>query len=211
MRWTIKRLIALIAVLCSFSCQAPAQKLVVSSNNSGWHILKGAGGGGGFERGIDIKTDGTKVARPDTYGAFLWNSTVSSCGNAAAPQVGCWQQIVLQSNMPSGTANVATGVAAYEIRACQSNTSHFYMYYGDGNIYASTNRGVSWTATAFATLPANGNDDNAAQGKFSACDEANESVFVTGTPFNAAFYTLNGGTSYTAIQTIPPSLRREHQ
>lgn len=194
---------AIISVLAAFWL---AHAAFAADIASGWHILKGAGGAGGNVTGINIAADGTKVARADTYGAYYWNPSATNCGNGAQVQNGCWQQIVLHNNLPSGDANEGTGVGSYEIVVCDSNTSHFYMYYGS-RVYSGKVSGgtVRWTRTNFSPLPANGNDNNHLQGRFMACDHANENILVIGTPYNAVFYTTDGGTSFTAVNSIPPS------
>ena len=45
-------------------------------------------GGGGFIRGMDIAPDGTYVCNTDTYGAYYWNPTAPSPGNAGGVDVG---------------------------------------------------------------------------------------------------------------------------
>src|SRR5215212_5437999 len=98
-------------------------------------------GAGGYLTGMDIASDGTKVVRTDTYGAYLWTGSE-------------WQQLVTTSSMPGGQA-IAQGV--YEIRIAPSNTNILYMEYS-GQVFKSTDRGTTWTQTSFQHVVEDAND-----------------------------------------------------
>ena len=56
-------------------------------------------GAGGWLVGIDIDPDGTRLARTDTYGAYIWRTSGScSYSGLSAP---CWDQLKVQSAMPA--------------------------------------------------------------------------------------------------------------
>jgi hypothetical protein len=138
-------------------------------------------GGGGFVSGIDMQSDGTKLARDDTYGAYLYNSTS-----------GLWQQLVTKQSMPSSDngINTSSAVGAYEIAAAPSNTSHLYMFL-NGFVFSSTNKGTSWTKASLTQ------DTSATQnnygGRNAAVDPANDNVAFIGTP-NHLYKTSDGST-----------------
>ena len=103
-------------------------------------------GGGGWVSGIDIECDSicakgtgtsTKVIRTDTYGAYYYNPNSRDCNGT--DRSGCWQQLVLASNMPFPT--VGESSAIYEIRIAPSNTQIFYMYSNNGYIYKNHRSG----------------------------------------------------------------------
>ena len=164
----------------------------VSANN--WQTLKI--GGGGQVTGIDIAPDNTMVIRCDTYGAYIWNGTQ-------------WQQLVTSTSMPAAFVTpthdkVIQGV--YEIRVAPSNSNILYMEY-KGYVFQSTNRGTTWTQTAFA--PATGEDANGNykfMGQKMAIDPNNPNVVVVGTPQNGLFITTNGGASWQSVSAVPASL-----
>ena len=184
------------------SVAPPAQTVQV-----GWKPLKGAGGAGGFQPGLDIATDGTEVSRADTYGIYLFNTSEAYCGNSYSgqPAFGCQDQLFLASNTPAGTLTATNAdQGTYEARVCHGNSQQIYAYLN--NRILSYSRGTKqWSNTAFASYQANGNDTNRTGGPFMDCDPNNSAVLVTGTPFNGVFATTTSGTSYTSITTVPPS------
>ena len=113
-----------------------------------WSTLKL--GAGGLTSAIRIASDGTKVVRTDTYGAYLYNAAATNPGNAGG--TGVWQQLASTNSLSASDANYAFGCGgqcgAYEIVIAASNTSHFYMHL-NGWVYSSTNQGSTWTRTAF--------------------------------------------------------------
>ena len=86
--------------------------------------------------GLDIVSDGTKVVRTDTYGAYLWDSNQ-------------WKQLITADSMPADDVTVERNAGVYEIRIAPSDSSIFYMSYR-GYVYRSSDRGLSWTRTDFA-------------------------------------------------------------
>ena len=101
----------------------------------GWQDLKV--GGGGFVRGLDIAPDGTMVGRTDTNGAYLWNGTA-------------WVQLVTASSMPAAFDRPTSG-RPRRLRNpnCRQQYKH-HVHDFDGYIFKSTNKGTTWTQTAFA-------------------------------------------------------------
>src|SRR5215831_1644522 len=163
-------------------------------------------GAGGWLTGMDIVSDGTMVVRTDTLGAYIANS-----GSTAK-----WQQLLTAASMPVGSVNFSGstyvfGTGVYEIRIAPSNTSILYMLYAGGGtaaFYKSTNKGVTWTQlTNFPaiTWSANENDAYRMNQKKMAVDPNNANSVVIGTPANGAYYTTDGGNSFTHIAGIATS------
>ena len=179
--------------------------LFASSTGAFWHG-NGSGkswsqlhtGAGGYLSNIIIdQASGTKVVRTDTYGGYIYNPSASNPGNAGG--TGIWQQLVTSLSMPSSAQIPFNNLPIFELAICASNPNHLYMYWGDGNIYSSVNKGATWTITGFSTVAYD--PGIKALGNFMACDPANENVVWTGTPASGVFFSTNGGTSWTAIGT----------
>ena len=164
---------------------------VASSN---WQALDI--GAGGFVRNLDVASDGTMVARTDTYGAYLWNGSE-------------WQELVTSASMPASflQANLntgATGQGVYEIQVANSNTQIFYMMF-DGYVFKSANQGTTWTQTSFTQVTAGANDRYAHYGQKIAIDPNNPNIVYVGTPLNGLFVTKDGGTTWQHVSQLPGS------
>lgn len=143
-------------------------------------------GAGGFITGIDIASDGTMVARTDTYGAYIWNGS-------------SWTQLVTSFSMPE-TSFYKYGV--YEIRIASSNSDIFYMTMSDG-IYKTVDRGATWTKTSFPIQNLDPNSDNRMSGQKLAIDPSNPNVVFAGTQKDGLWVTRDGGTSWQKIAAVP--------
>jgi hypothetical protein len=190
-------IMVLLPALVQAGTWAPFQANSSSVPLNTWLPLKM--GGGGYVTGIDINPDGTKLVRTDTYGAYLWTGSQ-------------WQQLVTQSAMPAANFGYAppsginqnglgNGGGVYEISSAPSNSSVIYMAYA-GQIFKSTNKGSTFTLTAFpsATMYSN----NSAQrytGHKLAIDPANPSIVYAGSDNNGLWFTINGGTSWTQVSS----------
>ena len=150
-------------------------------------------GAGGQVTGLDIAPDGTMVIRCDSYGAYIWNGTQ-------------WQQLVTSTSMPAAfvtPTNNAITQGVYEIQVAPSDTNILYMEY-EGYLFKSTNKGTTWTQTAFA--PVTGEDPNGEpkfDGQKMAIDPNNPNIVVVGTPSNGLFITTNGGASWQSVSGVP--------
>lgn len=148
-------------------------------------------GGGGFIRGHDQHTDGTHVCRTDVYGAYIWNAATLE-----------WEQLFTTARMPAGDAHVDLSQGCYEIMIAPSNSSIIYMVQ-TGWVYKSTDRGASFTKTNFtrdADLIA-GDQYNASFGPKMAIDPLDPNVVYLGTQKAGLWYTRDGGTNWTQIET----------
>jgi len=160
-------------------------------------------GGGGYVTGIDIHADGTMAARVDVLGGCIGST------NRAMK----WKQIININSMPPNTVGFDSGgnyiqpIGIYEIRIAPSDSSVWYMTY-KGTVYRSSNKGVTWARTTLTGLAwaANENDAYRTTQQKIAIDPNNSSVVVVGTPRNGAYYTTNGGATWTPVNAIPTSL-----
>ena len=159
----------------------------VASNN--WQPLKV--GAGGFVDGIDVAPDGTMVVRTDTNGAYIWNGTQ-------------WQQLVTSTSMPAAFVAPNSGQGVYEIQIAPSNTNIMYMML-DGYVFQSTNKGVTWTQTAFSPVAESPNDSYRMYGQKMAVDPGNANIVYVGTPQNGLFVTTNGGLTWQSVSAVPVS------
>ena len=175
-------------------------------------------GAGGFVTVSDLLSDGTKLVRTDTFGAWIWNPSLASPGNAGG--LGAWVQAATAVSMPASITSQSTvnynhtgSPAVYEIRGAPTNTNHLYMHF-DGVIYSSTNKGGNWVACAgWSSTGSSGASQNAeGYGPYLTVDPANENVVVAGTSTASCYQTTNGGTTFTAIAglTVPTSNNGYH-
>ena len=112
------------------------------------------------------------VVRTDTNGAYLWTGSQ-------------WVQLVTASSMPA--AFDFSGDGCYEIQVAPSNSSIMYMTFA-GYVFKSTNKGTTWTQTAFAGFnnskdPAN--DSRRMNGQKMAIDPNNPNIVYVGPPRTA--------------------------
>jgi hypothetical protein len=150
-------------------------------------------GAGGWIVGLQMAADGTRFARTDTYGAWVWDTTLS-------PPT--WRQVVTVSGMPPGQVSEDIAAGVYEIAIAPTNTRHLWMYF-NGYVFKSTDFGKHWTQTAFAQVPADPNQCVRLFGHFMAIDPSNENNVFVGTPSNGMFVTHNGGSTWAAVPTVP--------
>lgn len=164
-----------------------------------WQVLKI--GAGGFLTGGDIVSNGTTVARTDTYGAWYWNISTST-----------WIQLVTITSMPVADSGIDQQAGVYEIAIAPSNSLIAYMMY-NGLVFRTANLGVNttWTRTNFAHV--NGCDANdqagdnpRAFGRKMAIDPNNSDIVYMGTAANGLFVTVDAGSNWSTVTGVPTSL-----
>ena len=151
-------------------------------------------GAGGFITGINIASDGTKVVRTDTYGAYVWDVETAR-----------WRQVLTTQSMPVLDVVRDAGKGVYEIAIAPSQTSRLYMLF-NGYVYRSDNSGHKWSRTGFRQV--SGIDPNASTklfGRYMAVDPANPDIVYVGTPSNGLWTTDNGGASWSRVGGIAPA------
>jgi hypothetical protein len=134
------------------------------------------------------------VVHTDTNGGYLWNGS-------------SWVQLVNSSSMPAALIAenpVELGQGVYELQTASSNTSIMYMLF-DGYVFRSTNRGTTWTQTAFTqdTAGTNPNDTYGQVAQKMAVDPNNPNIAYVGTEDHGLYVTTNGGTSWSVVTSIP--------
>lgn len=154
--------------------------------------------GGGWIVGMDIAPDGTKVARADVFGAYLWDGTQ-------------WDQLVTAQSMPAGTNGFGSGqqLGAYEIRVAPSMTTRFYMIW-NGYLYRTDSRGASWIqlsnfnggAQLNITADTFSNGAYRYYGSKMAIDPSNANVLYVSTPATGVQYTTDGGMTWHSVSVL---------
>jgi hypothetical protein len=175
-----------------------------------WPLPEGAGG---FVTGMDCVADGTRVARTDTYGAYIWDSSLVS-GNAS--RMGGWKQLVTLQSIPGIGTDVDVGGGTkpglsqdgvVEIVIDPSNSNNLWMHY-IGWLYKSTNKGATWTKSGyFKVKNPGGNGSSKSSGKFVAIDPNQSSVVYASTFGGGCRMSTDGGTSFSFAPTVPSASR----
>jgi len=151
-------------------------------------------GPGGFISGLTMHADGTKMCRMDTSGAYKWNSTTSR-----------WDMMVTTFSIPAGDTapGYGTNPGTYEIIIAPSNSARAYMMWahaGDGRVWITSDRGVTFTKTTRATDTFDANDSWRGAFPKLAVDPINPDVAICGGPIGVSI-TANAGTTWTTIST----------
>lgn len=149
-------------------------------------------GAGGFLSGMDVHSDGTRVVRTDTYGAYKYNTNTNK-----------WEQLVTMSRMPSADSGVDKEVqGVFEIKIAPTDSDIMYMALA-GYVYKTTDGGLLWTRTGFTkidpveSMRANGTYDRLS-GQKMAIDPANEDVVYLGSRRDGLFKTDDGGDTWSS-------------
>lgn len=194
MRWIG---ILLSLVCCSASAQLGTLPYSGAPAGTTWQTLRI--GAGGFITGIDVATDGTKVVRTDSYGAYWFNPSAPNPGNAGG--IGSWQQIVSVASMPAADAGLDLNAGVYEIAVASSNTARFYMYF-NGYVFRTDNSGTTWIRTAFANISAAPNDANRTMGRGIAVDPINADHVLVGTPASGLWRSTDAGATWNKVSGV---------
>lgn len=160
-------------------------------------------GAGGFVTGISIAPDGTRVVRCDTYGAYLWNASAASPGNAGG--LGAWQPLLTTASIPSSlviaangspldSPTVNSGKGAYEIVVDPNNSQNLWMVFY-GFVMRSTNKGATWVriTSVAQDIHAESNTGSGIRtaGPHIAVDPQNSDIVYVGNT-TGVFVTTNG-------------------
>ena len=157
-------------------------------------------GPGGFISGLSFHSDGTKVCRMDTSGAYKW----SNANNR-------WEMMVTKSNfegfvgsMPNTAADTGPGYGAnpgtYELIIAPNDSNRMYMMWAhnyDGRVWVTSDRGASWTkcTSRAADSVFNANSTNwRGSGRKLAVDPQNRDHVICGGNVGLTISTDGGGT-----------------
>lgn len=153
-------------------------------------------GAGGQITAVYNYSDGTTLARSDSYGAWLYEATGSCTYGGTTYAAPCWQQVITATSIPGFSIDLTDSGGAVEYVAAPSNTNTQYLLYV-GNLYVTTNRGVTWckipSATGFPGTTQNANNGNAS-GPFIAVDPNNPGTVYVDT-LSHGVYTSSNATS----------------
>lgn len=162
-------------------------KQAVSSSWKPVHI-----GGGGWLVGIDIAPDGSRVARADVYGAYLWKN-------------GAYQQLVTAKSVPALEADInvtSFNPGVFEIIFAPSNSNRLYMIWNNF-VHRSDDKGTTWKKTnsqKFTDAAANGT--YRMYGRKMAVDPANQDVVYASTPATGVIVSTDAGVTWTAVTAL---------
>ncbi len=152
-------------------------------------------GGGGWVVGMDIHPTerGLMYVRTDVSGAYRWEPASQS-----------WKQIVTAQSMPADTVAYGTYRGADSLVGAPDDPDIAYLAY-EGEIYRSSDRGDTWTATNLAphgvTMEPNG--EGRQEGERLAVDPANNDIVYYGSITDGLWRTDNAGKSWTRVESIP--------
>jgi len=169
----------------------------LASPAGGWTWRSLGPGAGGWVTRMEMHSDGTFIARTDTNGAYIFNSTT-----------GLWEQMIRQSRLPAQLQSTEANFLSfpcYEVRMAPSNSSIMYMSYCYGYTLKSINKGLSWTLlTGLARNGAlNGNDNSRNYGPKMAIDPLDANVVYLSNRQLGIAYTFDGGTTWAAASGVP--------
>lgn len=213
MKWTRRQLLlgVGIAALLAISETSQARMLHGSSAAPGPSAQILRIGAAGYVRGLDIAADGTVVCFTDTYGAYIWDATAPSLGNAGG--LGSWRQLISTATISSSDPSVdlvhsqnwASKHGCYETRICKSNSNHIWLGF-QGYLLKSTNKGASFANVTTPFTPATTAQMDANDGLLTnnagpklAIDPINPLVVYFGMLGSRPYYTFDGGSTWTQI------------
>lgn len=193
--------VAALALLLPRTADAAFAIFQTSNNNAPqWKTL--LVGGGGFITGIDITSDGTKLARSDTPPSlFLWSDIKNK-----------WLGLNLSTSMPTSFVSPRSDkcVGCWAARIAPSLTSTIYQVYA-GSVFKSINSGATWTQlTGFTANIGNidGNDNYRNFNHRMIVDPINPLICFIGTGgANGLQFTTDGGTTWNGVSlaSVPAS------
>jgi len=193
------RLALRVAGICLlFGCNINAADL---SGAYTWKPMKI--GGGGWVVGMDISPTekGLIYIRTDVSGAYRWNPTTAT-----------WKQVVTSASMPKDCVAYGKYAGVDSIVSAPKDPAIAYMAfagqpYGQapGQIFKSTNRGDTWTATNFKNhnVQMEPNGPGRQEGERLCVDPNNSAVVYFGSQSDGLWTTQNGGTTWTKVESIP--------
>lgn len=150
-------------------------------------------GAGGFATGIDTASDGTKIVRTDSAGAYIWDDSLNG---------GEWRPLITKSALSgTGLDTPKSGGGVHAVAVAQSNPNVVYMAW-KGYVLKSSNKGRNWTKLNIEGTDMNPNADCRAWGGRLAVDPANENVVYFGSIMKG-LYAATDGNTFTKVSSVP--------
>ncbi len=160
-------------------------------------------GGGGWLVGLSINSAEKDLlyTRADVSGGYRWIPATSS-----------WKQVVTASSMPPEYVGYAKYSGVDSLVGAPSDANVAYMTLGSepykatpGQVFRSTNRGDTWTATQFLKtgVKVEANGEGRQDGERLAVDPANSNVVYYASITDGLWVTDNGGEAWTKVAAIP--------
>lgn len=179
----------------------PVARAADLSGDYSWSPMKI--GGGGWVVGLSINPAAKDIlyARTDVSGAYRWN-----------PATGSWKQVVTAASLPPEYVSYAKYCGVDSIVGAPSDANIAYMMLpgqpymaSPGQVFRSTNRGETWTATGFKStgIKADANGAGRQEGERLAVDPVNSDVVYYGSSTDGLWLTENAGATWTKVATIP--------
>jgi hypothetical protein len=187
-------LVAIVAALHATACSAGFR--LHGQTNSPFNLVEKEGGGG-YITGIDI-VGGQRIAKTDTYGAYLWDGSQ-------------WNQLFTQSRLPAadfgffpttGTQFDQNSGGVFDAGTAPSNPLVIYIL-GPTKLLVSTNRGVTFTNTGHTHTNADGaNAGFRMNGRKMAIDPNMPDHVLIGHDQDGMYETLNGTTGSPTFAAV---------
>lgn len=173
-------------------------------------------GAAGYVRGLDVADDDSAVGYTDTYGAYIWEPSAPSLGNAGG--LGSWRQLISSATISSSDPGVSylqahdwvAGHGCYETRFCKSNSNYIWLGF-QGYLYKSSNKGLSFTSVTTPFTPATPTDMTPNDGSLErnnagpklAIDPINPQVVYFSLYGSKPWMTVDGGANWAQFTALP--------
>lgn len=181
------------AVLVAGLCCSAASEGADLAGQYTWKPMKI--GGGGWVVGMDLSPTepGLRYVRTDVSGAYRWNAASSS-----------WKQLITSSSMPKEYVGYGKYSGVVSLVSAPHDPQIAYLAFC-GQIFKSTNRGDTWTATNFAGthVKMDANDEGRQEGERLAVDPQNSEVVYYASTSDALWVTQDGGSNWHKVDGIP--------
>jgi hypothetical protein len=158
-------------------------------------------GAGGNVDDIAIYPDGTKIARTDTNGFYIWNgSTWNPLGTFTSLPTNFINQFLLGLNPIGGTEIGACAYTTSSTKTLVGTTSTLYAQFAT-EVFKSTDKGATWLDTGLSIATPGGNQSPVGgSSPWVWCDPAsNGQVVYISQPTGAVLRSVNGGMNWSSI------------